>query len=472
MENFIRHLLCKIDTKDEAIARTDLKIHRAYETLAELRASLTDALNNHGAAEVRNKQFELERQELSDSAQYERTQFVNKCGELESAKEKFVTELEEVELRYSQALERCELLEVQNGNLVKDMDATGKNELPVRDRHSELEFEERNLTKELEAVRHQLSQVSAKCTLAENDNIRLRDQIASTAGNAQDILRAEEHYTSELRHVACTIEDWIAKEIKSNRKADAENPMKLTGILADDVKDQVVSKIASLGTHGRASAAVLGRSLSEFYKTGESRIALIRHIVSLYLFHKVLDTFAFGFQSPMSEVFNRLEKRVYSQGTPSELKYLTFQDFGMEQILTIRQAVGQAALFEAQQNAEPTRHAVTVELATMLCELLPLSKDQRIQEFASKVVKKTIGVRNAMTEEKGIYRCFLIDCGDTFDQRVAKVSELEVPVGNVLLCMFPGVQRLSVAEQNRKEFVAVTRASVKLEGAFIKRLEK
>lgn len=66
-----------------------------------------------------------------------------------------------------------------------------------------------------------------------------------------------------------------------------------------------------------------------------------------------------------------------------------------------------------------------------------------------------------MTEEQAIYRCFIPDTGDLFSDEVMEGAE-ENPAGQVLLCTFPGLDRL-ILKDGEKVSVAVVKASVELQ---------
>lgn len=66
-----------------------------------------------------------------------------------------------------------------------------------------------------------------------------------------------------------------------------------------------------------------------------------------------------------------------------------------------------------------------------------------------------------MTEEQAIYRCFIPDCGETFDEEVMEVHN-EQPSGKVLMCTFPGLDRL-ILKEGKKVSVTVVKASGELQ---------
>ena len=68
-----------------------------------------------------------------------------------------------------------------------------------------------------------------------------------------------------------------------------------------------------------------------------------------------------------------------------------------------------------------------------------------------------------MTEEQAIYRCYFLDNGQRFDKDWMEIAAGENPVGNVSMCTFPGLRRFTM-HNGKKEFLAVVKATTKLEG--------
>jgi hypothetical protein len=144
---------------------------------------------------------------------------------------------------------------------------------------------------------------------------------------------------------------------------------------------------------------------------------------------------------------------------------LLSEDLELGKVLSIRQSLGQAALSHTKQVKSPEimRESVSKELGNLLSFLFPFHKRLEFDEFAKKVIDDAIAVRNQMTEEKVLYRCFLLHGGEKFEAVQAEARDPEAVGEIVSLCLFVGVERLSVGENNRKEFVIVTRAKVDVE---------
>jgi len=132
----------------------------------------------------------------------------------------------------------------------------------------------------------------------------------------------------------------------------------------------------------------------------------------------------------------------------------------------IRQSIGQATLIGQKEPSISRRTTLIENLQILVSTLLPATSLDRIQTFITKTVDKTIALRNAMTEEQAVYRCFFCYRGERYEERLAQIASGEKPRGNVLFCMFPGLNRLTIRDDMTKEFLNVVKASVKLEGVF------
>lgn len=142
-------------------------------------------------------------------------------------------------------------------------------------------------------------------------------------------------------------------------------------------------------------------------------------------------------------------------------------DIDLAKIMMARQAIGRAALKSVkQEDLQVCKKTVIGNICTLLDVLLPASSSDRISGFITKIVENAILLRDAMTAEQAIYRCFLQHTGDPFNDSIAQIANGEQPNGTVLACMFPGLRRFTIHTNGKKEFVTVVSARVKLEGVF------
>jgi hypothetical protein len=94
--------------------------------------------------------------------------------------------------------------------------------------------------------------------------------------------------------------------------------------------------------------------------------------------------------------------------------------------------------------------------------LLPEISDEKVAAFATKSLDKAISLRYGITQEQAIYRCFMAESGKHFDDSWLKVAEGEKMGGKVLMCTFPGLNRI-ILQDGMPTYVGVVKASVKLE---------
>ena len=180
-------------------------------------------------------------------------------------------------------------------------------------KNERLEEVNRTLIRELELLRNEN-------TMQENqklrqDNTVLRNRIATYAQSTDGVIRAENHYIEQLHQIEYTISEWVVKQVRGNIKVEMERgylPVSVTTLM-----DEIIPRVEGLGTHGRTSARALARSFQAYFGDRKSRITLIRHIISLYLFHEVLDKFTFGFEQLMSDFLQKLEDHICYQGNSS-----------------------------------------------------------------------------------------------------------------------------------------------------------
>lgn len=142
-------------------------------------------------------------------------------------------------------------------------------------------------------------------------------------------------------------------------------------------------------------------------------------------------------------------------------------DINLATIMIVRQSIGRATLSaQSGENLQVCKETAIENICFLLRVLLPTSGSDRIKGFVTKIVENAISLRNAMTAEQAIYRCFLQHTGDFFDESIAQIANGEQQTGNILICMFPGLRRFTIRSDGKKKFVTVVSARVKLEGVF------
>ena len=68
-----------------------------------------------------------------------------------------------------------------------------------------------------------------------------------------------------------------------------------------------------------------------------------------------------------------------------------------------------------------------------------------------------------MTEERAIYKSFMVEAGLNYDEAWDKVAAGEEVGGKVWMCTFPGLSRM-ILQDGLITHVSVVKASVQLEG--------
>lgn len=95
--------------------------------------------------------------------------------------------------------------------------------------------------------------------------------------------------------------------------------------------------------------------------------------------------------------------------------------------------------------------------------LLPESPHETIANFSEKILDKASLLRDAMTVEQAIFKCFMMVTGEEFDERYQMVEEDELAGEKVLVCIFPGLCRVFLRGTEKVRH-CVVKASVKLLG--------
>jgi hypothetical protein len=142
------------------------------------------------------------------------------------------------------------------------------------------------------------------------DNEELRAQLVSLQ-KWHGPLEGEEYYTELFKALNSEIGGAIAGQVKKvSRQTQLEVP-----------EWEILStRIAELGNAGVASVNFLNSAGSNvidlLFSSGASRIAFIRHIISLLLYERVFEPFAFGLSGPFSETLKVIQQKSILQGAP------------------------------------------------------------------------------------------------------------------------------------------------------------
>jgi len=175
-------------------------------------------------------------------------------------------------------------------------------------RITNLESEKAELFTRLKVRENQLAALRTRCETLENDNNHLRTHIASIS-TAQEPLYEEQYYTLLWDQINIDIESWVAKETK----------MKVTEALSEATQQAIISKLLGLGETVKSHAKGVKLELLTLGTGRGRRIALIRHVIALFLFYAILEKFTFGFDAHSSAYLEYIEREIYTQG------YFTFE---------------------------------------------------------------------------------------------------------------------------------------------------
>ena len=125
----------------------------------------------------------------------------------------------------------------------------------------------------------------------------------------------------------------------------------------------------------------------------------------------------------------------------------------------IRQAIGRGALKSGDQNAASHPSHKTQHLVDIFCRLFPELRPRDIEIALTNFIDKAIALKSRMTEEHGIIRSFMVHYGQSVTEDLVNMGELEeVTNGKVLMCTFPGLEKLYVDEQGKVQKRIMVRA--------------
>lgn len=143
-----------------------------------------------------------------------------------------------------------------------------------------------------------------RLSMVERDNALLREVI-NKKSRPQEPIYPEDHYITALDDLNTAIRQFVAKHSKMNSKETLNS--------ANQTK--IINELAQYGKYGKISAEVLKPPrLLKLYTSSQFRIPLLRHILTLFLFDRVLDRFAYSVPSDISEYLKGIEVQLFSQG--------------------------------------------------------------------------------------------------------------------------------------------------------------
>ena len=162
-------------------------------------------------------------------------------------------------------------------------------------------------------ILHQESQTNmAEIASLREDNERIRSQIYAM-DRAVAPIRGEEYYLLMFQDLRGDFENWVV------RNAKAEKQQKLSEADAASLL-AIISKSRAEGT---VTSKFLrsNQMLREWYSNVRSRMVLIRHIVSMFIFDHVFEPIVFGLSPDAARALVWMENDILSQGLiPTQTK--------------------------------------------------------------------------------------------------------------------------------------------------------
>jgi hypothetical protein len=130
-----------------------------------------------------------------------------------------------------------------------------------------------------------------------------------------------------------------------------------------------------------------------------------------------------------------------------------------DKILMIRQAIGRGALKAGNQKADSHPSHKKHSLVAIFCRVFPELPPKNLEDALTNFIDKAIALKSEMTEEQAVIRCFMVQKGQSVTEDLVNTGELEeVTTGKVLMCTFPGLEKVYVDEDgkvNRRIMVRV-----------------
>jgi predicted RNase H-like nuclease (RuvC/YqgF family) len=219
------------------------------------------------------------------------------------------SKLEETQEQLRQAEAESAKLRLESEKAIRDQKELLQNNqqllYEIQRQNRIVEATRREWCKEEKSAQSKYGRLNEAKMHLENDNERLRRVLAKMS-KARQPLRNEEYYQRQFDFLNNEIEMWAVAQSKKSKPDE----------FTTDSKDYIISVLKDVGhSCGAESAEYLRTRMLKLYKKRPIRIALIRHILGLYIFDKVLRKYAFGFDDVRSTYLNGLEDQFLQQGS-------------------------------------------------------------------------------------------------------------------------------------------------------------
>lgn len=202
----------------------------------------------------------------------------------------------------------------------------------------------------------------------------------------------ETYYIVRLKELKTKIHHWVVKITGG-------------GDLSLDPINSVLKALSGLSRNGeRTVRYIQEHNFIESFNIGRYRRTLYAHIFSLAIYERILSCFVFGTVQSLSKKLYMIQNSILTQGIHQCIEMLIL-DACFERVLTVRQALGTAALQNTDDLQQLKRkQEIVSELMELFSDFLP--EDTCKAEDIFNIVNMAVDIRNDMTGERAIYSCF------------------------------------------------------------------
>ena len=278
------------------------------------------------------------------------------------------------------------------------------------------------------------------------DNEDLREVITSKS-RPQEPIFAEDHYIRGFIDIKNAITEFVAKHSKQHSKPS----------LSPADQKKILEKLTEFGPYGRYSSEFLTNRLAGLYTNRQFRIPLLRHVFAVFLFDQVFSRFAFSVSQEVSEYLSSIEDHLFLQGY-SLSRYLPILDHDNTRLIMIRHAIARGVISKCEDKVSVAKDQAINNFNSLFQKLLPQSRPKDVSDSVQEIMKTALDLKKEMTEERTVYRCFFVCSGmPVVHEQVDVGDDGQVGV-KLLLCTFPGLKRLSVDGNSKREEAIVVKA--------------
>jgi hypothetical protein len=289
---------------------------------------------------------------------------------------------------------------------------------------------------QIQGLRNALTEMQQKALETER---KLTTQMVS---EVEPPINHENYYMARFENLMGGIEMWITNCLEYRSEPWPSFSQK-----------KVLDILLQLGSSARFSAEKLGPKLGDYYQS--LRIPLLRHIISLFLFHRILDPFAYTMNIEVSNYWKNIEDKMLGNFSkiirnPTDEKE---RDYNHGSRRCVGRAIAGSITTAAIRSQRETDIADLLDLMNLL---FVKSKPRELESWVGSTVGRAIDLKMALTADSPVYRCYFIDCGDAADSDWIEIGPTKVH--RILMCLCPGLLRRNLVKQGSVEALAVVKA--------------